>query len=295
MDLREIVEAGLAPRTRKLYEKVLKGIDFEVTDESLADYLVELHEDGKAPGTLQNVLSAVQFDAQRNGKPNPAGPFTKSRMKALRRKGRSRGRGQAQGVTWGQANEVAALAASDGTLAGIRDAAIIAIGSDALLRTAEMAAIRVEDISFEDDGSARLTIPASKTDQDGADCPEMYLGPPTANRLKMWLDSAGVIEGPVFPRIFTGCKSQAAVLGDKAMRPQGFALVINRRCKAAGIEGATGHSLRVGGAQALASSGASLVEMQLAGRWTSPNQPARYAKRQLAARGATARLRYGQQ
>ena len=67
-----------------------------------------------------------------------------------------------------------------------------------------------------------------------------------------------------------------------------------RRAGAADLEGRfSGHSLRVGGAQSLASAGASVVEMQTAGRWQSPSMPGRYARGELAARGAVARLRYG--
>ena len=38
---------------------------------------------------------------------------------------------------------------------------------------------------------------------------------------------------------------------------------------------------------------ASVVEMQTAGRWQSPSMPGRYARGQLAVRGAVAKLRYG--
>ena len=55
----------------------------------------------------------------------------------------------------------------------------------------------------------------------------------------------------------------------------------------------SGHSLRVGGAQSLAAGGASIVEMQTAGRWQSPAMPGHYSRGQLTARGAVARVRYG--
>ena len=58
-------------------------------------------------------------------------------------------------------------------------------------------------------------------------------------------------------------------------------------------EAASVDSLRVGSAQSLATAGASLVEMQVAGRWQSPDMPGRYAQGQLARQGAVARLRYG--
>ena len=47
-------------------------------------------------------------------------------------------------------------------------------------------------------------------------------------------------------------------------------------------------SLRVGSAQSLAAAGAGLVELQQAGDWKAPQMPARYARHQLAARGAVA-------
>ena len=74
----------------------------------------------------------------------------------------------------------------------------------------------------------------------------------------------------------------------------GLRLVLKRRAAAAGIEGrVSGHSLRIGTAQSLAGRGATLVEMQIDGRWSSPQMPGYYARAQVAARGAAARLRYG--
>ena len=51
-------------------------------------------------------------------------------------------------------------------------------------------------------------------------------------------------------------------------------------------------ALKVAVTQSLARRGASLVEMQTAGRWKSPVMPAHYAQAELAALGAVARLRY---
>ncbi len=50
--------------------------------------------------------------------------------------------------------------------------------------------------------------------------------------------------------------------------------IIIRRARDAGVKGRiSGNGLRVGGAQSLAAAGASLVEMQFAGRWRSPVMP----------------------
>ena len=45
----------------------------------------------------------------------------------------------------------------------------------------------------------------------------------------------------------------------------------------------------------LARAGASLVELQQAGRWKSPEMPARYTRGESARRGPVARLRHGQE
>ena len=51
-------------------------------------------------------------------------------------------------------------------------------------------------------------------------------------------------------------------------------------------------NLRIGAAVSLAQAGASVVDMQVAGRWKSPQMPAYYARGELAEQGAIARLKY---
>ena len=71
-------------------------------------------------------------------------------------------------------------------------------------------------------------------------------------------------------------------------------MCVARIPREAGIAGrVSGHSLRIGSAQTLAEEGASLVELQTAGRWWSPSMPGRYVHGQEASRGAVARLRGG--
>ena len=75
--------------------------------------------------------------------------------------------------------------------------------------------------------------------------------------------------------------------------PLSIRRILKARAAQAGIEGVSGHSLRVGAAQSMAASGATLVDMQVAGRWRSPQMPALYARHQLAGSNAVARIRYG--
>ena len=264
----------------------LAGLD----DEQLAEYLTNLHGSGAAPATAAMVVAAVRFLSKSLGQASPVGPLSGRVMAGLRREGRDRGRGQVQGLQWGQADTAAAVASSGGqSLAGLRDAALIAVMSDCLLRVSEAVALQVEDLQLEEDGTGRLTIGRSKTDQEGEGT-ILYVGAPTVSRIRAWLRAASIESGPIFRRVRRGDK----VIGPDSLSTRAARDIIKRRAAAADLEGRfSGHSLRVGSAQSLAAGGASLVEMQTAGRWQSPSMPGHYARGQLAARGAVARLRYG--
>ena len=92
----------------------------------------------------------------------------------------------------------------------------------------------------------------------------------------------------LFRRIVRGDHIQASRLTANGARRG-----IKQGAHKAGVEGfISGHSLRVGSAVSLAQAGASVVEMQQAGRWKSPQMPAHYARVKEAERGAVARYRY---
>ena len=288
--------AALSPRTVRAYRLALAALDSwlaetgrQADDAAIADYLAARHDAGAAPATLGLAAAAVKATARLAGRPSPVGPETGRVLAGIRREGRGRGRGQARGLQWSEADTVAAVAANGGgRLAGLRDAALVALASDCLLRVSETVAVTVADIQPEADGSARLAVHHSKTDQEGEGA-VLYIGPSVMRRIRAWQEAAGVHDGPLFRQVRRGGHVQPGALSDRSARA-----IIQARAAEAGIEGrVSGHSLRVGAAQSLAAAGAGLVEMQTAGRWQSPAMPAAYAKGQLAARGAVARLRHG--
>ena len=293
--LADLFGHSIAKSTARAYEAILERLDERLggstlTDHGLAEYLSELYDQGQAPNSIAQVVSAVRFRAKLQGVASPVGPVTSRALAGIRRAGKDRRQGQVQGVGFAAATAAAAVAGSDDLrkLAGLRDAALIAVASDGLLRVSEIAAIQVEDVEQAEDGSGRLTIRSSKTDQEGAG-EILYLGEPTIVRVAAWTEAAGTTSGPVFVRV-----RKNGLIGTRALSSVSIRRIIRDRCKAVGVEGrVSGHSLRVGGAQSLAAGGASLVEMQQAGRWQSPSMPGHYAKAQLAARGAVARIRYG--
>ena len=284
----DLVQASIADNTRRAYETALRRFEqseYPETDGGIAAYLSSLYEQGRSAACAAMVVAALRFRARLRGCPSPVGTATTRVLAGFRRLARGRGRGKVTGVRWEQADRAAAMAEQRGNLAGLRDAAIVAVASDAMLRVSEVAALDVSDVNL---AGQTVLIHRSKTDQEGKGTAQ-FLGKPTTERIQAWLLNSGLTEGALFRPINKSGRVRATRLTDRSIR-----IIITQRAKAAGVDGrVSGHSLRVGSAQSLANAGASLVEMQVAGRWRSPAMPALYAQGQLAKQGAVARLRYG--
>ncbi len=280
--------APLAANTRRAYEAALRGFDGSgcpETDAGIAAYLTGLYEGGRSAAVATMAVSALRFRARRQGRPSPVGAEASRVLGEFRHLAAERGRGKVAGVGWEEADRAAAMAGETGTPAGLRDAAIVAVASDALLRVSEVSALDVADVNLD---KQTLLIRRGETDREGANVVQ-YLGEPTAERIRAWLAGSGLTEGALFRAVNQGGRVRSGRLSERSVRR-----IITRWGSAAGAEGrVSGHSLRVGGAQSLASAGASLAEMQAAGRWSSPAMPGRYTQGQTAEQDAVKRLRYG--
>ncbi len=292
---RELLAASLAPNTRAAYAAALYALDrwlaqrgLPLADPALAEYFGQMFHSGLAPATASIAVSAIRCRVRLGGWPTPVGPLTERIIAGFRRVGARRGRGQVSGLRWEQADAAAALAEAGGDLPGLRDAALISVASDALLRVSEVTALTVNDLDTEPDGSGRLQLAFSKTDQEGRGA-VLFLGPSTMRRLRIWLEAARIHSGVIFRRIRRGGR-----VGNEALSSQALRQIFRTRARAAGVEGRiSGHSLRVGSAQSLSAAGARLLDLQLAGRWTSADTVAHYCRGQRAGQGAVARLRHG--
>lgn len=284
----DLMRASLAENTRRAYEAALRGFEnsgHPETDAGVAAYITGLYEKGRSAACAAMVVAALRFRARLHGRSSPVGPAAERALAGFRRLASERGRGQVTGVRWEQADRAASMAERSGGLAGLRDAAIISVASDALLRVSEISALDVSDVHPEE---RTVLVRRSKTDQEGEGAVQ-FMGAPTVARVRAWLLGAALAEGPLFRAVHRSGRVLAGRLTNRSIRR-----IIIQHARDAGVKGRiSGHSLRVGGAQSLASAGASLVEMQLAGRWRSPAMPGRYAQGQIAKQGAVAKLRYG--
>ena len=93
---------------------------------------------------------------------------------------------------------IVAFAESDKTIAGLRDAALIRLMSDCLLRISEAVAVNVGDLQ-----KSTLRIKSSKTDQEGRG-EVLYVGGPTLKLIDRYCTKADISSGALFRRIRRG-------------------------------------------------------------------------------------------
>ena len=285
---RKLADASISVNTRRAYLGALARLDAwlgtaSVDDASLAVYLGELFEAGRAPATAAMAVAAVRFRAKLAGQPDPAGEATARVLGGYRRMAADRGRGQAAPL---RADGLAAILATaarprtDGrgvespTTAqrrGRLDAVIASLLFMGGLRRSEVSALEWRDVSDARDGDGvLLTVRTSKTNQEGDAADVRYLKNGAANAIRT-------------------LRAADAAPTDRVI---GLSpLQIQRRftaaARAAGIEArVTAHSGRVGLASELTARGASTTEVMLAGNWKTARMVAHYSAGATAERGA---------
>jgi integrase len=159
---------------------------------------------------------------------------------------------------------------------GLRDRALILIGWAAALRRSELAALRVSQLCFEEEGVV-VWLQRSKMDQEGAgDTVAIPFGadPGTCpvKALRGWLALAGN-DGTVFRRV-----DRHGNIG-ASLTSSAIATIVRERAEAVGLEGNfAGHSLRAGFATAAARAGRTEAAIMRHGRWKSVQVARRYIR-----------------
>jgi integrase len=161
-----------------------------------------------------------------------------------------------------------------------RDKAMLWIATDSWCRASEIVAFKVRDIQRQDDGSSLLFVSRSKTDQDGKGDYGFLSARGTAAVLD-WIETAKLKDkDPILTKSQQGCAIQP-------MDPATLSRII-KRCT--GRRDVSAHSTRVGGVHDAFRLGCDLSSIMVAGRWTSPEMPARYGRRILASQSAAAKV-----
>ena len=145
---------------------------------TLAAYLAELHDLGRAPASASTAVAGACFRARLAGEPSPAGERTARILAGYRRTASDRGRGETRGFgdlsavlatchrprRRGRGVESDPVARERGRL----DAVIAGLLFMAGMRQSEVSALRWADVADAADGDGVLvTVRRSKTNQEG--------------------------------------------------------------------------------------------------------------------------------
>ncbi len=206
----------------------------------------------------------------------------------LRRMQRRQGRRQKQalGLTAHLRDRLIDAASED--LRGLRNRALIAVGYDTLCRSAELVALRAEDIQMNPDGSGLVLVRKAKNDPF-AEGRLAYLSSRTGAILNRWLTAAGITEGWVFRGVW-GMTIAAASIQSRHVGRIVKQLATAARLDHEKVEALSSHSMRVGAAQDMAAAGIELALIMHAGGWKSPTIVMRYIEHLEAARSGMARM-----
>ena len=254
----------------------------------VAAYLAErLEVHGRAPATLRLAAAAISFVHRTAGLDDPrASEKVRRTLSGASRKVGGRQR-QARGLTDEAFTKIIGTARLPRLSKGGRkesfemanrrgsvDIAMIGLMRDALLRVSETSALTWGELTYLRDGSGRILVRSSKTDQEGEGA-ALFVSTRTMSMLE---------------DMRNGAQDDESIFG---LGPAQISNRIKRAALEAGLgEGYSGHSPRIGMAQDLARTGTELTALMNAGRWKSTTMPAHYTRNERAGRGAVAQY-YG--
>jgi integrase len=284
--MEEVDASSQAANTKRNYLRASKGFtdwcdeqgcsSLPAHPEAVKYYLAERYDSGMKIGTVRLDASSISDAHRQAGYADPTRTYTVRKSVAGLARTNPQPPGQAKALTEaGMANRHEAP--ENARSRGLMDIAICSTMRDALMRRSEAADLRWSDIDVREDGTGRLLIRRSKTDQEGKGF-VTYLGPAAV------MDLLEIRPAEADPE-------------DKIIGLTGNA--IGHRIRAAALtsdlgDGFSGHSCRVGMAIDLARRGATIPEIMQVGRWKSAVMVARYIRAEEAATGAVARY-YGRQ
>ncbi len=153
---------------------------------------------------------------------------------------------------------------------------MVALAYDTLRRRSELVSLRMGDIHRLGSG-ASIYLRSGKTDQEGMGA-WLQVSSTTLRAIDDWLEAAHISDGLLFQGIKGSCtltgKLYCGQIGRIFKR-----LARSAQLPASIVAKVSGHSLRVGAAQDLLVSGASLPQIMVKGGWTKVDTVIRYVEK----------------
>lgn len=285
-EYQERSEAAFAPATLKNYRNIIKGFTAWCTSHGhsaippvdpsvVAEYVDWLGGKIKS-STIETRLWAIAELHRAQFQPNPCRHrLVELAVLAVKRK---YGAGVRQAPPLSKAEVLRAISRLGDSRKETRDKAFLWIATDSWCRASEISAFKVRDLIRQEDGASLLFVHRSKTDPYGQGA-YAYLSEPGTEAVLQWVEMAELKnDDPILT------KSQR----NGQVQPLDTATLsrILKRCT--NRKDVSVHSTRIGGVHDAFRLGCDLSSIMVAGRWSSPEMPARYGRRILATESAAA-------
>jgi site-specific recombinase XerD len=281
------IDGAYAPSTIRAYRVDFQDlIKFCIESNSVAlptapclivKYICKLTNGGRSSASIRRAIAGIATIHKLNRFQDPTkDPDVILEMRRMHRK-LGRASNQAQPVTATILDKL--LNATDDSIRGVRDRALLLVAYDTLCRRSELAALQVEDVKtiIKDEGE-KLTIllRRSKTDQDSTG-KVLHISQRAKEALKEWMKILSADHGQLF-RGINRAQSITSSLGASQINRIYKYIAKNAGLNSKFIKGISGHSMRVGHAQDLVASGASMAKIMSKGRWSKTDTLMRYVE-----------------
>jgi site-specific recombinase XerD len=280
-----LIDGAYAPSTIRAYkanfEQFIHFCDDGVVSplpaepQDVARYISKLTSSGLKSSSIRIAIASISSIHKLNSLDDPTQhPTVKIE---LRRMHRALGRfsQQAFGITAPILEKMLGVAANN--LRGARDRALLLLAYDSMCRRSEIVSLRIADIQIdklENQFQMKVRLRKSKTDQE-LQGKWIFLTQRTADALSLWLSQAKLKDGYLFRGINNAIDITQELKSSQINR------IYKRLAKDANlpkeiIDHISGHSMRVGAAQDLLRSGASMPMIMNKGRWSKTDTVMRY-------------------
>jgi len=242
----------------------------------IVQYICQLTGSGRSSASIRRALCGLSAIHKLNRFDDPTkDPDVTLEMRRMHRK---LGRYSAQAASINADTLDKLLLATDDSIRGIRDRALLLVAYATLCRRSELVSLQVKDVKINIKNgieTSSILLRKSKTDQD-ATGKWLHLSPRAHLALAEWMKVLPEEQEYLMVGIDRGGRISLSSLGSGQVNRIYKRIARNVGFDELVIEGIIGHSMRVGAAQDLLNSGASMPIIMQRGRWSKTDTIMRY-------------------
>ncbi|CAM3841657.1 tyrosine-type recombinase/integrase [Polynucleobacter antarcticus] len=241
---------------------------------SVAAFIVFMSATGRSSASIRRAIVGISALHLLNRLPDPSKePEVRLAMKRMHR---SIGRSSNQAFGIRQEMLTRMLGSLDGSLRGLRDAVLIQLAYDTLCRRSELVSLLALDLAQREANGIHhsILLRKSKVDQELRGR-WIALQTQTVASIECWCDAAKITDGFLLRGVDHWGKVTESLSGSQINR------IYKRIAMASNLDTTmikkiSGHSFRIGAAQDLLASGASMPTIMNRGRWSKSDTVMRY-------------------